>query len=99
MKLSKDAQSFQEAIQIISKVRFNPDKFDSVSFLLSLAQENPGTLVSTYRKLHPTLKDQIIGLLRQNRKFQAIKLYRDECLVDLKTAKDAVDAIAAEENL
>jgi ribosomal protein L7/L12 len=39
--------------------------------------------------------DTINGLLRQNKKIDAIKLYRERTGVDLKTAKDAVEAIEA----
>jgi len=38
----------------------------------------------------------IDGLLRAGRKIEAIKLYRSQHRVDLKTAKDAIDARARE---
>lgn len=38
---------------------------------------------------------EVRGLLAENRKIEAIKLYRDVTRTELKTAKEAVEAIAA----
>lgn len=42
---------------------------------------------------------EIVSLLEQGKKIQAVKLYRERTGVGLKEAKDAVDAIAAERHI
>ena len=43
--------------------------------------------------------DQFVDLLRQGQKIAAIKLYRQRNSVDLQTAKDAIERIAADHGL
>jgi len=45
------------------------------------------------------LEPEIVSLLEQGRKIEAVKLYREKTGVDLKEAKDAVEAIAAEHHI
>ncbi|NLX96112.1 MAG: hypothetical protein GXY83_08045 [Rhodopirellula sp.] len=42
---------------------------------------------------------EVVSLLEQGKKIQAIKVYRERTGVGLKEAKDAVDAIAAERHI
>lgn len=60
------------------------------------AVENIGSGASWQRaKIIPAERhDQITDLLRQNRKVEAIRLYRETTGIGLKEAKDAVEEIA-----
>ncbi len=45
------------------------------------------------------LDQEVVSLLEQGKKIQAVKLYRERTGVGLKEAKDAVDAVAAERHI
>jgi hypothetical protein len=60
--------------------------------LLSRRGEAPGTGSRT--AIHPPSPARIDELIRANRKIEAIKAYRALHRVDLKSAKDAVEARA-----
>jgi ribosomal protein L7/L12 len=47
-------------------------------------------------KLNPQLRQKVIELLEQGRKFEAVKLVFKETGAGLKISKDAVDAITRE---
>jgi len=42
---------------------------------------------------HDSILDEVVALVRQGRKIEAIKLYREKTGADLKTAKDAVEKL------
>jgi hypothetical protein len=46
-----------------------------------------------------SLEEEILGLMRGEKKIEAIKLYRARKGVDLKGAKDAVEALAAKHGI
>lgn len=45
------------------------------------------------------LEEELLPLIRESRKLQAIKVYRDRTGAGLKEAKDAVEALAAREGI
>jgi ribosomal protein L7/L12 len=49
--------------------------------------------------LDPPVEQEIVALLEQGRKIQAIKLYREHTGTGLKEAKQAVEAVAAERGI
>ena len=61
---------------------------------LSRRGERPGTAGRPKLGAAPPTPEQIDGLLQAGQKIAAIKAYRQLHGVDLKTAKDAVDARA-----
>jgi hypothetical protein len=99
MKENQTAKLYKEALQIVSDVNSNPARLDVVPFFLDLAKDFPEALIQTYRKNFPSLRFRVIEFLKQGKKIQAIKLYRDETKVDLKTAKETVEQIAQEEGI
>lgn len=42
---------------------------------------------------HDYVLDEVVALVRQGRKIEAIKLYREKTGADLKTARDAVEKL------
>lgn len=44
-------------------------------------------------------EDEILALLRQGRRIEAIKLYREKARVGLKEAKDFIDALSADQHI
>ena len=48
------------------------------------------------RELTPEVRRQVIELIQQNRKVQAVKIVREATNWGLKQSKDAVDAIIEE---
>lgn len=99
MKRSKTVENYERALGIINKILSEEERIDITKFLLILAQDHPGELVSTYYKMSSSLRNRIIIELRDKKKIPAIKMYRDETKVSLKEAKDAVEKIAEEENI
>ncbi|MFH1269280.1 MAG: zinc ribbon domain-containing protein [Planctomycetota bacterium] len=47
----------------------------------------------------PSLADLVLAHLREGRKIQAIKVYREKTAVSLQEAKEAVEAIAAKHGI
>jgi ribosomal protein L7/L12 len=64
--------------------------------LLSRRGERGEATFRTAGRSAPKLPVDIDGLLRAGRKIEAIKLYRTQHGVDLKAAKDAIDARSRE---
>jgi len=58
-----------------------------------------GTPLGEEEPADASLDMQIAALLRQGKKIQAIKLYRERMGVGLKEAKDAVETFAAEQHI
>ena len=46
-----------------------------------------------------TVDDEVLELMRNRRKIEAIKVYRERCGVGLKEAKEAVETLAAEQGV
>jgi hypothetical protein len=46
-----------------------------------------------------SFEEQVLGLLRAGKKIEAIKIYRTKTGRDLKEAKDAVEALAKQNNI
>jgi hypothetical protein len=48
---------------------------------------------NVYRVPHPDLDSEIVDLVKANRRIEAIKRYREENGVDLRTAKIAIEQL------
>jgi len=90
---------YKKAIDKIIQIRKEPEKVDTIDFLLHFASENPELLLHLLDKTEVPLRERIISILREGRKVQAIKLYREETRANLKEAKDFVDQIIIAERL
>ena len=71
-----------------NRLRRLEQKVDFLLNELGLVEKEEASLPS----VHPAMAE-IVALLRQNRKIEAIKVYRQAMDVDLKTAKDAVERL------
>src|SRR5205814_1357851 len=70
---------------------------DAVDALLGGETIDLGVRTSAPRELHePEFRAEIERLLRERHKIQAVKLYREREGVDLKAAKESVDAWEAQ---
>ena len=65
----------------------------------SLSQSGSAMNLGTPRILDPVSRDAIVSMLRQNRKIDAIKLYRLATGAGLAESKNAVEAIAAQNGI
>lgn len=70
------------------------------AMLVGLTPQPPGLVVPPPAAVSSTALDlQIVGLLRDDQKIQAIKLYRERTGLGLKEAKEAVERIGAQHGI
>ena len=78
------ARADQEIIKLKQRVRTLEHQ---LSFILDHLQLTPP------REPEPRVSPEILDLVREGRKIEAIKVYREETGVGLKEAKDFIDSL------
>jgi hypothetical protein len=68
--------------------------------IITNSERHPEALQDAEKRLEPDgLEAQILDLMQGGKKIEAIKLYREKTGSDLKGAKDAVEALAAQHGM
>lgn len=85
-------ENLKKAISLLQELEMDPGT-DFRDIVYELARSNPGTLLAVV----DTLKNSWIELVREElkneRKIQAIKIYREQTGLGLKESKEAVESM------
>lgn len=85
------ATDFRHAIDILHEV--TTGKIEAMGILFSLARDNPDALIQAARGSRSWV-EPIMEAMRHDNRIGAIKALRTEKGLDLKAAKDIIDAAA-----
>lgn len=76
------------------------NEFDKTAVLLEICNRNPDLLLDcVHTATTPSWQKEAEGLLRAQKKIEAIKLWRGKTGMTLKDSKDAVEALQREMGL
>lgn len=65
----------------------------NLAFNRKMTKSADHTLQQRPREIRPAERDELVALIRQDRRIQAIKRYREMTGANLLTAKNAIDAL------
>lgn len=84
------AENYKKAIDIL-----NRDDLDWKSVVIEIAKSSPAHVVKAVGEVdHPNLVEECRCIyLEQDRKIEAIKLYRQQTGADLKEAKEFIESL------